>query len=83
MLPSETIELIWNFRYTPQQSACQSIRYAYAMIVPTRANQLLLQLLMGQLDTLPSQCIVDTLNIRMKEFGSKKHFCGKIIAMIP
>ena len=30
--------------------------YAYAIIVHTRADQLLPQLLMGQFDTLPIQC---------------------------
>ena len=39
--------------------------YADAIIVPTWADQLLPQLLMEQFDT-------DTLNICMKEFGSKK-----------
>ena len=45
--------------------------YAYAIIVHTRADQLLLQLLMEQFDT----CLynVDTLKICMKEFGQKKN----------
>ena len=30
--------------------------YAYAIIVPTRADQLLLQLLIEQFDTFPIQC---------------------------
>ena len=44
--------------------------YAYAIIVHTRADQLLLQLLMEQFDTFLYN--VDTLNICMKEFGSEK-----------
>ena len=39
------------------------------LIVHTRVDQLLLQLLMEQFDTLYN---VDTLNICMKEFGSTK-----------
>ena len=50
--------------------------YAYAFIVHTRADQLLPQLLMEQFDTLPIH--VDTLNICMKEFGSKKNFLTKL-----
>ena len=45
------------------------------MIVHTRANQLLPQLLMEQFDTLPSQC--NTLKIYMKEFGQKNVFLTK------
>ena len=46
--------------------------YAYAFISHTRADQLLPQLLMEQLIL----CLynVDTLNICMKEFGSKNNF---------
>ena len=40
--------------------------FVYTWIVPLWADQLLLQLLMEQFDTLRIQ--VDTLNIRMKEF---------------
>ena len=46
--------------------------YAYAIIVQTKADQLLPKLLMEQFDT----CLynVDTLNIWMKEFGLKNIF---------
>ena len=44
--------------------------YAYATIVHARADQLLPQLLIEQFDTFPIQ--LDTLNVCMKEFGSKK-----------
>ena len=47
--------------------------YAYAIIGYTLADQLLPQLLMEQFDTLPIHN-VDTLNICMKEFGSKKKY---------
>ena len=42
--------------------------YAYAIIGHTRADQLLLQLLMEQFDTLPIQCR------HMKEFGPEFFF---------
>ena len=41
----------------------------YALMVPSWADQLLPQLLMEKIDTLPIN--VDTLNICMKEFGSE------------
>ena len=44
--------------------------YAYAIVVHTRADQLLPQLLMEQFDTLPIQYI-DLLNIYMKKFDSE------------
>ena len=49
-------------------------------MVPSRADQLLPQLLMEQLDTL---CLhnIGTLNICMKEFGSEKYFFDKMTAM--
>ena len=48
-------------------------------MVPSWANQLLLQLLMEQFDTLPIN--VDTLNICMKEFGSEKIIFDKMTAV--
>ena len=49
--------------------------YAYAIIGHTRADQLLLQLLMEQFDTLPIQCR------HMKEFGPEKFFFDKMTAV--
>ena len=53
--------------------------YAYAIVVYTRADQLLPQLLVDQLIL----CLynVDTLNICMKEFGSEKIFFDKMAAV--
>ena len=53
--------------------------YAYAFIGHTRANQLLPQLLMEQLDTFPIQC--RRIDICMKEFGSEKIFFDKMTAV--
>ena len=53
--------------------------YAYAIIVHTRADQLLLQLLMEQFDIYLHN--VDTLNICMKEFGSEKIIFDKMTAV--
>ena len=52
--------------------------YAYAIIVHTWADQLLLQLLMEQFDTFPSQCRHIE---HMKEFGSGKIILDKMTAM--
>ena len=49
-------------------------------MVPSWADQLLLQLLMKQFDTLPIYNI-DTLNICMKEFGSEKIIFDKMTAV--
>ena len=54
--------------------------YAYAIIVHTRADQHLPQLLMEQFDTFPIQCR-HTLNICMKEFGSEKIVFDKMTAV--
>ena len=53
--------------------------FVYAWIVPLLADQLLPQLLIEQLDTLPLQCRI--LNIYMKEFGSEKIIFDKITAV--
>ena len=54
--------------------------YAYAIIVHTRADQLLPQLLMEQFDTFPIQCRqIDY--ICMKEFGLEKVFFDKMTAV--
>ena len=53
--------------------------YAYAIIGHTRAEQLLPQLLMEQLDTFPYN--VDTLDICMKEFGLEKIIFDKMTAV--
>ena len=49
------------------------------MIVHTRADQLLSQLLIEHFDTLPTNA--DTLNICIKEFGSQKSISDKMAAM--
>ena len=47
--------------------------FVYAYMVPSWADQLLLQHLMEQFDTLLIQCRnIETLNKCMKEFGSEK-----------
>ena len=53
--------------------------YAYAIIVNTRANQLLPQLLMSNLILFLYN--VNTLNISMKEFGSEKIIFDKMTAV--
>ena len=52
---------------------------AYAIIVHTRADQLLPQLLMEQLDIFLYN--VDALNICMKEFGSEQIIFNKMTAV--
>ena len=53
---------------------------AYAIIVHTRADQLLPQLLMEQFEALPIQCrhMEHIQLICMKEFGSEKIFFDKM-----
>ena len=53
--------------------------YAYAIIVHTRADQLLPQLMMENLILFLYN--VDTLNICMKEFGSEKIIFDKMTAV--
>ena len=53
--------------------------YAYAIIVHTRADQLLPQLLMEQFDIFLYN--EDTLNVCMKEFGSEKIIFNKMTAV--
>ena len=53
--------------------------YAYAIIVHTRADQLLPPLLMDHL--ILFLCNVDTLNICMKEFGLEKIIYDKMTAV--
>ena len=53
--------------------------YAYAIIVCTRTDQLLPQVLMELFDSFPIQC--RQLNICMKEFGSEKIIFDKMTAV--
>ena len=51
-------------------------------MVPSWADQLLPQILMEQLDTLPIQCRhIEQMNICMKEFGSQKITFDKMTAV--
>ena len=53
--------------------------YAYGMVVHTRADQLLPQLLVEQCDILPIN--VNTLNICMKQFSSENIYFDKMTAV--
>ena len=73
-------EEVWlEKKLTKRQEFFPYLTFIYAWIVPSWADQLLLQLLIQQFDTCPYN--VDTLNICMKKFVLEKNIFYKMTAV--